>query len=92
MRKQTKEKTKAIGKYIAWWVATLFIGFICWVLAYSYNVCEGCEPRTFYLIGLFAGMTGTACYFMVFSLLTPVAKWIWGKIKRKPKSFLRLIK
>lgn len=92
MKKKTKEKTKAIGKYVVWWVAALFVGFPCWILIYSFSLCDGCEPRTYYLIGLFAGITGTTAYFMVFSLLTPVAKWIWGKIKHKPKSFIKLIK
>lgn len=92
MKKQTKEKTKAIGKYVTWWVATLFVGFICWVCVYAYGVCDGCEPRTYYGLGLFAGVMGTTAYFMAFSVLVPIAKWIWGKIRKKPKSFLRLIK
>jgi uncharacterized membrane protein len=92
IKKRTKEKTKAIGKYVAWWVATLFVGFICGVLVFAYSVCEGCEPRTFYLIGLWAGITGTTAYFMLFSVLTPVAKWVWGKIRHNPKSFIKLIK
>ena len=92
MKKQTKKKMGAIGKYVGWWIATLVVGFLCWVFLYSYGACDGCEPRVYYLIGLFAGVTGTVCYFMLFSLLTPVAKWIWGKIRKKPKGFLKLIK
>jgi hypothetical protein len=92
MKKQTKEKTKAIGKYVAWWVGTIFVGFICWACVYTYGVCDGCGPRTFYLIGLFTGMTGTTAYFMLLSVLAPIAKWVWGKIRHNPKNFIKLIK
>lgn len=92
MRKETKEKVKTLVKYTVMWVATVATGFISWFFLYAGTVCIICEPRTFLWLGIFGGVTGTACYFMVFSLLTPVAKWVWGKIRRNPKNFIGLIK
>ena len=93
MKKRTKEKAKAIVKYSVMWVVTIAVGFLCWICLYFYTIpCDICEPRTYFVMGLLAGVTGTACYFMIFSLLTPVVKWVWGKIRHKPQSFIKLMK
>jgi len=93
MKKTTKRKAIAIAKYSGMWVATIGVGFLCWVCLYFYTIpCDLCEPRTYYVMGLLAGIAGTICYFMVFSLLTPVVRWVWGKIRCKPQSFIKLIK
>ena len=92
MKKKTKGKMSAIGKYVGMWVATLAVGFICWACAYAYSLIGISVPKALFGIGLFCGITGTATYFMAFSLLTPVAKWVWGRIRRNPKSFIKLIK
>ena len=92
MKKATKEKAKILAKYVVMWIATVAIGFISWVFLYTGTVCGICEPKTFFWLGVFGGVTGTACYFMLFSLLTPVAKWVWGKVKHNPKDFIKLIR
>ncbi len=92
MKRKTKEKLSAIGKYAGMWVATLVVGLLCWACTYVYLLIGLNVPKALFPLGLFTGITGTAAYFMAFSLLTPVAKWIWGKIKHNPKSFIKLIK
>jgi len=93
MRKKTKEKIKALSKYIVGWIAALFMVFVCVAMVFAYIYpCPLCLARTYYVFGLLAGVTGTTAYFMLYSLFTPIVKWIWWRVKRKPQGFIELIK
>jgi hypothetical protein len=92
MKKTTKKKAFILAKYSGMWAFTLFLGFVTFVFVYSRNVCLDCVREAYFFLGVFAGIFGAACYFMLCALLTPIGKWIWGKIRHKPQSFIKLIK
>lgn len=92
MKKKTKTKVATLVKYSCAWVITIGGGFACYLFIYMFKVAGHYWTQEIsFWFGFLGGILGTLCYFMVWSLLTPVVKWIWGKIRHSPKGFVKLV-
>lgn len=92
MKKRTKTKVATLVKYSCAWLATIGIGFACWLIIAMFNQIEYLySKQVSFWFGFLGGILGTLCYFMAWSMLTPVVKWAWGKIRHNQKDFIELV-
>ena len=82
-------KWLVIGRYYSIWVGTIMLGFITYTAAYA---PFGDSLKGEYVRGLMVGMFGSITYFLVWGLLSPVVKWLWGKISHKEVTWLEVIR
>lgn len=92
MKKKTKQKTITLVKYSCAWLATIGVGFACWLIILMFDTTGYLlSKQVSFWFGFLGGILGTLCYFMAWSLLTPIVQWIWSRIKRKPQGFIKLV-
>lgn len=84
-------KKKLWGRYITYWA--LVIAMILMGIAICYGV--GREPptttRAVFLVGIFTGLLFANAYYMAWSLLTPIVKYLWNRGKHKQYSFIEAL-
>jgi len=94
--KEERTKKAKLWRYSSIWSLLLISGVICWFLAYAFSIDIAREeptllPTATFAIGLVCGFTGLVCYFGLIEVLSPIAKWLWGKLGHNPRSFLELL-
>jgi hypothetical protein len=93
-KKSRPEKRTLLGVWAIYWFIVLVMGFFAWFLCYVFYLhpVERIEPpEAFFMLGIVAGVCAMACLNTLVWVLTPVAKWAWGRIRHRPSSFLGLL-
>ena len=96
MNKKKSKKIKLLGQYFVWWFVALVFGGLAWLLFYGFwlHPLAGIEMKTsgFFSMGFLSGICAAMCYSLVWQLMTPIVKWVKGKVRHQPKGFLELWK
>ncbi len=81
------KKLQLWGRYIGYWVATIMLGIGSWGIGQQAGVSVEWNHKAVVVVSMVSGILGTLCYFMLWTLFTPIVKWCWGRIRHNSRTF-----
>lgn len=95
--KKVDNGKSSLTSYAMNWISVILTGLLTfgsWYLYHKSYIVDANNNiiNNAWCLGLSLGLFGMLCFLTLYAQLTPVARWIWLKIKRNPKPFSELIR
>lgn len=84
-------KKKLWGKYITCWVFVVVLILLGVAICYGVANDPPTTTRAIFLVGIVTGLIFADAFFMGWLVSTPLAKYLWYRIKHKPYSIIRAL-